>query len=68
MVNINKAFQIILKVKKCCLHECGLKTSAANIRFTLCPGDVVLVLLCFLFTLVLGRQRSAIYFGHNVNL
>ena len=32
------------------------KRATTNIRFKLCPGDVVLVLEWFLITLVLGRQ------------
>ncbi len=40
-----------------------IRKTAYNIRFALCPGDVVLVLFCYLITLVLGRQRSAFYSG-----
>lgn len=49
-------------MRSICMRNKG-KTSAANIRFALCPGDVVLVLLCFLITLLLGGQRSAFYSG-----
>ena len=44
------------------------KLTPANIRFTLCPGEVVLVLFCFLFIFSAWATMKCFLFGHNANL
>ena len=38
----------------------------ANIKFKLCPGDVVLEVFCFLITLV-QFATEVLLIGHNIN-